>query len=153
MIKSLDQLNINQPNENALKKYPLPQHQHASAIVKFYNDLGESLRVGQLVEVIGIRGNDVPKNSGDEEEAMLGYGSVLDALAGVPVLHAIAYQNVEADQRLDLQIQNDKSAEDVRKELIEYISSSLNGDVLTAEFILLQLVSRVYVCITYSNSH
>jgi hypothetical protein len=77
----------------------------------------------------------------------------LDALSGVPVLHAIAYQNVEADQRLDLQIQNDKSTEDVRKELIEYISSSLKGDVLTAEFILLQLVSRVYVCITYNNNH
>lgn len=107
--------------------------------------MGETLKVGQLIEVIGIRGNDVSEHNQSDEN---GFDSVLDSFSGVPVVHAIAYKSLDAinsnplfheDGHDDITHQ----AQDIRGQLVEYISSVLGGDILTAEFVLLQLLSRV----------
>lgn len=122
---------MNDLDAMAAKKFPLPNTDHTYTIVKFYNDMSESVRVGQWIEVIGIRGNNMPKN---EQSA---FDSTLDLFSGVPVLHAIAYN--------PLQPINNITAVDpqLRVPLIDYIAS-YTQDKLTAEFILLHLVSRVY---------
>lgn len=145
MIDLINKLELKEANETATKKFPLPNVDHTSAVVKFYNDMGETLKVGQLIEVIGIRGNDVSEHNQSDES---GFDSVLDSFSGVPVVHAIAYKSLDAinsnplfheDGHDDITHQ----AQDIRGQLVEYISSVLGGDILTAEFVLLQLLSRV----------
>jgi hypothetical protein len=141
----MDNLQLKEPNELAQKKFPLPNDtQHTPAIVKFYNDMSEQLRVGQLIEIIGIRGQDLGANSAADE--VEGFDSVLDLFTDIPVLHAIAFNSLNAINSHPLSTEAEESlhqAHDIRVQLIDYLSSVLGGDQLTAEFILLQLLSRV----------
>lgn len=145
LVNLVNKLDLKEPSETTTKKFPLPNAAHTSSIIKFYNDMGESLKVGQLIEVIGIRGQDVSEQN-DES----GFDSVLDSFSGVPVVHAIAYKSLDAINSNPLFHEDGHDdvthqAHDIRGQLIEYISSVLGGDTLTAEFILLQLLSRVTV--------
>ncbi|KAI9484234.1 MAG: mini-chromosome maintenance replisome factor-domain-containing protein [Benjaminiella poitrasii] len=145
LSNQFNQLEIKEQNENVYKKYPLPGQAHISAVVKFYNDMAESIKVGQLIEVIGIRGQDL-QNQQIDEEVNNGFESVLNMFSGVPIIHAIAYNSLEDVQNSPLAEHDDvmHQADDIRTQLIEYIASSaLGGDKLAAEFVLLQLLSRV----------
>ncbi|KAI8975269.1 putative alanine racemase-domain-containing protein [Mycotypha africana] len=159
--QQMQQLRINQESsENSsnpviAKKFPLPNLQHTSSIVKFYNEQGESLKVGQLVEIIGIRGQDIVKHREQQEQTAEemetnAFESILDQFERVPIIHAIAYQNldghisyplVQSEQYHDIHHQ----AAEIRDPLVQYISNAVGGDLLAAEFILLQLVSRISV--------
>ncbi|KAI7902457.1 putative alanine racemase-domain-containing protein [Cokeromyces recurvatus] len=141
----MNQLEIKESNTISTKKYPLPEQAHVSAIVKFYNDMGESIKVGQLIEVIGIRGQDLQRQQ-DEEEANHEFESVLNLFSDMPVIHAIAYNNLEEAQSSPLAKYDDimDQANDIRTQLIDYIAiHALGGDKLAAEFVLLQLLSRI----------
>lgn len=139
----MQRLEIKGPNQTTIKKFPLPDQDHTAAIVKFYNDMAESVKVGQLIEVIGIRGHDLQKQPPQEES---GFDSALDLFSDVPVIHAIGYNTLDAINSSPIFEHEDISSHqthDIRNQLIEYIASVLGGDRLTAEFILLQLLSRV----------
>lgn len=124
-----------------MKKFPLPNEAHTSSIIKFYNDMAETLKVGQLIEVIGIRGQDLTEQNQNDES---GFDSVLDLFSNIPVVHAIAFKNLGAiNSNPPLNENITHQAHDIRVQLINYISSALGGDALAAEFILLQLLSRV----------
>ncbi|OAD06511.1 hypothetical protein MUCCIDRAFT_78442 [Mucor lusitanicus CBS 277.49] len=142
----INQLEIKEPNPTTLSKFPLPGQDHASAIVKFYNEMAEDIKVGQLIEIIGIKGQDLqqPTQPADEHQ---GFDSVLDMFSNVPVIHAIAFNNLEAINSCPLPNHENVShqAHDIRNQLISYISSTVGGDTLVAEYILLQLLSRVTV--------
>ena len=140
LIDLVNKLDIKEPTEVIKKKFPLPNVEHTSAIVKFYNDAAETFKVGQLIELIGIRGQDLVEQEGDEN----GFGSALDLFSGVPVVHAIAYKSLDAiNSHPHLKTDVTKDAHDIRNQLIDYIATAVAGDKLTAEFILLQLLSRV----------
>lgn len=142
MSDQINQLEIKEPNPTTLNKFPLPGQDHASAIVKFYNDMAENIKVGQLIEIIGIKGQDLQQPQQQENH---GFESVLDLFSNVPVIHAIAFNNLEAINSCPLSIHEEVShqAHNIRNQLIDYISSTVGGDTLAAEFILLQLLSRV----------
>lgn len=143
----INQLEIKEPNPTTLGKFPLPGQDHASAIVKFYNDMAENIKVGQLIEIIGIKGQDLQQPTQEQQQAdeHHGFDSVLDMFSNVPVIHAIAFNNLEAINSCPLSGHEDVShqALDIRNQLISYISSTVGGDALVAEYILLQLLSRV----------
>ncbi|KAI8364109.1 putative alanine racemase-domain-containing protein [Blakeslea trispora] len=137
----VNRLDIKEGTEAAMKKYPLPGATHQSAVVKFYNDQAETIRVGQLIEVIGIRGSDVQSQQNEME-----FDSVLDNFAGSPVVHAIAFNNLDGVNSSPLKGSMELSKiHQVRAQLIDYLASVLGGDKLVAEFILFQLISRVTV--------
>lgn len=136
----LSRLGIHDNKSSIKDKYPLPGKQHTSAIVKFYNDMSETLRIGQLVEIIGIRGQNIPEIETDESS--FGLASVLSGFPNTAVIHAIAYNSLDQTTPLHEDLP-DGSIETIRTELIDYIASVLGGDKLAAEFVLLQLLSRV----------
>lgn len=141
----INQLEIKEPNPTTLNKFPLPGQDHASAIVKFYNDMAENIKVGQLIEIIGIKGHDLQQPTQQQADESHGFDSVLDLFSNVPVIHAIAFNNLEAINSCPLPNHENVShqAHDIRNQLISYISSAVGGDALVAEYILLQLLSRV----------
>ncbi|KAK4521413.1 H(+)-transporting V0 sector ATPase subunit a [Mucor velutinosus] len=143
----INQLEIKEPNPTTLSKFPLPGQDHASAIIKFYNDMAENIKVGQLIEIIGIKGQDLQQPTQQQTDEHHGFDSVLDMFSSVPVIHAIAFNNLEAINSCPLSNHEDVShqAHDIRNQLISYISSAVGGDDLVAEYILLQLLSRVTV--------
>ncbi|KAG0870480.1 hypothetical protein G6F16_006577 [Rhizopus arrhizus] len=103
--------------------------------------MDESIRVGQLVEVIGIRGQDLQQEEANNEYEL---ESPLHSFSNTPVLHAIAFKNLNHSTPLKAyEVASDYSVEQIRYDLIEYIASVLGGDKLAAEFVLLQLLSRV----------
>jgi DNA replicative helicase MCM subunit Mcm2 (Cdc46/Mcm family) len=141
LVDQLQRLELKEPNQTTLKKFPLPDQDHTAAIIKFYNDMAESIKVGQLVEVIGIRGQDIQK----QQDEHSGFDSVLDLFSDVPVIHAIAYSTLDAINSSPMSEHEDISnlTHDIRSQLIDYLSCALGGDKLAAEFVLLQLLSRV----------
>ena len=144
----INQLEIKEPNPTTIGKFPLPGQDHASSIVKFYNDMAENIKVGQLIEIIGIKGQDLQQPTQEQQQAdeHHGFDSVLDMFSNLPVIHAIAFNNLEAINSCPpLSGHEDIShqAHDIRNQLISYISSTVGGDALVAEYILLQLLSRV----------
>ncbi|KAI8987216.1 putative alanine racemase-domain-containing protein [Pilobolus umbonatus] len=137
LLQQLNTLDIRDMNEAVLKKYPLAGQSHTGAIVKFYNDMGDSTKVGQLIEIIGIKGRDVQKNTDDDHE----FSSVLNAFSDVPVLHAIAYNTL--DRPISVLEDIHHQIYDIRQQVVSYIASVLGDDQLSAEYVLLQLLSRV----------
>lgn len=139
LIDRINNLEIKEPNQIAAKKFPLPNKSHTSTIIKFYNDMAESIKVGQLIEVIGILGQDMSQQQNDQTEL----DSALDLFSDIPVLHAIAFNNLNAINSLPFRGNVTHEAKHIRAQLIDYISSALGNDTLAAEFVLLQLLSRV----------
>ncbi|KAI9281867.1 putative alanine racemase-domain-containing protein [Sporodiniella umbellata] len=113
-------------------KYPL-RESHMSAIVKFYGNAAESVRVSQLVEVIGIRGDDF-----EPEENEFGLDQPLDGLSKTPVIHAIAVKHLSPDHPLPPL----SSMTDTRSDLIGFLGSVLGEDTLAAEFLLAHMLSK-----------
>lgn len=106
--------------------------------------MGDSVKVGQLVEIIGLRGQDVQKLPESEHE----FETALNMFTGMPVLHAIAYHPLEAVNSSPHADQSNNvfaNASHTREQLVNYLASALGGDHLAAEFVLLQLVSRVFI--------
>ena len=139
----MDQLAISQ-DQQQYKKYPLPNTPHISAAVKFYAS-ADSLRVGQLVDVIGVLGhNDKPEESVQQHDAIEqdGFDTCHLSLENIPVVHAITYRSLDGSMKRCFDSQ-DIPYHDIRAKLIDYISTALGGDKLAAEFLLLSLVSRV----------
>lgn len=129
----LNQLDIDSKIPQNNKKYPLASD-HTSAIVKFYNGMDESVRVGQLVEVIGIRGQDFEQESTED----FGLESPLKGMDHTPVLHAIAFKDLNQHTPLE-----QPGSANVRSQVIGYLASVLGEDLIAAEFVLLQLLARV----------
>ncbi|CAG8622225.1 9567_t:CDS:10 [Acaulospora morrowiae] len=149
IVRSTANLNLNNDKgtniglEKLASKFPFPNEDHVAAIVKIY-DKDDSLKVTDVVEFIGVLAH--PSNEMDSQ----GDEFSLDAVfSSIPCLHAIFYRNVypsgnPLESRLtDLNVIQSQ-ANRTRSSLLQYISSALGGDELVAEFVLLQLLSRIY---------
>ncbi|KAJ8652435.1 hypothetical protein O0I10_011902 [Lichtheimia ornata] len=147
---AMDQLHISQQDQQQQqpqhKKYPLPNTPHVSAAVKFYAS-ADSLRVGQLVDVIGVLGHhEAPEEGSMQHDAIeqAGFDASHLSLENIPVVHAITFRSLdEGSKKKAFDSQQDLPHHDIRAKLIDYLSTVLGGDKLAAEFLLLSLVSRV----------
>ncbi|KAI9310838.1 putative alanine racemase-domain-containing protein [Dichotomocladium elegans] len=149
--KAFDGLTISQTDKptapsssQRVNKFPLPHKDHVSAAVKFYSST-DSIRVGQLIEVIGVLTNPSSSNIVHDNEEEDGFRSALGSL-DVPVVHAITHRSLEGQASNAFSsgdVIPDMPHHDIRAKLIEYLSAGLGGDKLAAEFVLLMLVSRV----------
>lgn len=147
---AMDQLHISQQDQQQQqpqhKKYPLPNTPHVSAAVKFYAS-ADSLRVGQLVDVIGVLGHhEAPEEGSMQYDAIeqAGFDASHLSLENIPVVHAITFRSLdEGSKKKAFDSQQDLPHHDIRAKLIDYLSTVLGGDKLAAEFLLLSLVSRV----------
>ncbi|KAF9574408.1 hypothetical protein EC968_006568 [Mortierella alpina] len=132
------------------ERYPFPGESHFAAVVKTHSS-DISIGVTDTVDVIGVLGvNDRVLLNGDSFE----FHEESANTPQIPTVHAILMRKVEDHGHPELKLDGRpdvsdlelhiKEAETIRKELIQYIAPAVHGDVLAAELILLQLMSRVY---------
>jgi hypothetical protein len=152
VLEALNDLNIQElssPPASGLKqKFPLADAHHTAALVKFY-DNADSLRVGQLVDIIGVLGGklDVTDNAGIDEQELFD-SHLTQQYKDTPVVHAITYTTVQGATETPFftkaQLDDTFSqSQDIRGPLIDYIGTCFGDDKLVAEYVLLQLLSRV----------
>ncbi|KAF9273912.1 hypothetical protein BGZ68_001098 [Mortierella alpina] len=132
------------------ERYPFPGDAHFAAVVKTHSS-DISIGVTDTVDVIGVLGsNDRLLLSGDSFE----FHEESANIPQIPTVHAILMRKVEDHGHPELKLDgrpdasdlelHAKDAEVIRKELIQYIAPAVHGDVLAAELVLLQFLSRVY---------
>ncbi|KAG2216977.1 hypothetical protein INT45_011883 [Circinella minor] len=153
----MEQLNIQESISPLPNKYPLPNTKHISAAVKFYGSADDnSVKVGQLIEVIGILShpqkieNSVVSEASSSSTTTIPldeYSLPTTSYTNVPIIHAITHRVLERVDSVPFSSSELKDilpqAYDIREKLIGYISSAFGGDKLVAEYILLLLLSRV----------
>ncbi|CAG8451508.1 3093_t:CDS:10 [Diversispora eburnea] len=156
---------INERNSRLLKKlvskYPFPNEHHMAAIVKIYGKDDDILKVAEVVEFIGVlihprinvnesNNNDSNNNNLQEDGNEFCFDSM--TMSNIPCMHSIFYSNNNihhSGNPLLLNYYNNNlyevscQASDTRRNLLQYIASVFGGDEVVAEFVLLQLLSRV----------
>ncbi|CAG8508395.1 4124_t:CDS:10 [Cetraspora pellucida] len=142
----------NSKGENRFKKvaskFPFPNEDHVAAIVKFY-EKDDSLKVTDVVEFIGVLSH--PKELSDDELEQDDEECGFDvAFSIVPCIHAIYYRtlHMSGNPLISLQLTDpydiQRRASHIRSSLLQYIAAAFKNDYLVAEFVLLQLLSRIY---------
>ncbi|KAK9721279.1 hypothetical protein K7432_003543 [Basidiobolus ranarum] len=132
-------------------RYPFPDEDHLPVLVKVYGS-EEGPKVGEVVEFIGIYTPPVSQSTtqANAESSVNTHSVEVDSL---PCLHTIVHRKIGPYSGI---YSHEKSIpeshiaelrqemETIRPKLIEYLASSLGGDQLAAEFLLLQLMSYVH---------
>ncbi|KAG0021756.1 hypothetical protein BGZ80_001771 [Entomortierella chlamydospora] len=137
------------PSQVIPERYPFPGVDHFSAIMKTHSS-DASIGVTDMVEVIGVLGARDKLMTGDsfdfhDESA----NSPL-----IPTVHAILIRKIDDHGHPELSLSGRPDESDImfyseesqaiRKDLIQYIASALQGDQLAAELVLLHFLARVH---------
>ncbi|UZJ53890.1 hypothetical protein CBS101457_003210 [Exobasidium rhododendri] len=126
-------------------KSKLPTGSETGVLLKVYDeDLAESVRVAQAVDVIGILDESSLPSTDWSGEAVAGGGETGDLY---PALHVITMQR--ADMHWFDPLDEGKEAE-IRDALIQYLAQGLQGDRIAAEWLLLSLIAKIH---TRTTSH
>ncbi|KAM3583050.1 hypothetical protein VKS41_004805 [Umbelopsis sp. WA50703] len=142
---SLNDQNQAGSDAQASLKFPLPGVSHASAIVKLYGT-DKNIAVGSEIEIIGILNRPSPSrtttDSGDAD-----FDLPKPTFPNTPIVHALsvkALKNKDVVPISEEDITNVRQqANDIRAQLLEYLGNTFGGDLVVAEYVLLQLLSRV----------
>lgn len=148
--QKLDNLSLNNHNDSASdaqtnSKFPLPGVKHASAIVKLYGD-DKNITVGSEIEVIGVLNRPSPSaTAADPGDA--DFDLPKPTFPNTPIVHALSVKMLENKDAM-LISQEDitnvrQQAKDIRAQMLEYLGNTFGGDMVVAEYVLLQLLSRV----------
>ncbi|CAG8502286.1 3458_t:CDS:10 [Racocetra persica] len=115
---------------------------------KFY-EKDDSLKVTDVVEFIGVLSH--PKELSDDELEQGDEECGFDvAFSIVPCIHAIYYRTLHTSgnplisPQLTDPYDIQRRASHTRSSLLQYIAAAFKNDYLVAEFVLLQLLSRIY---------
>ncbi|CAB4401661.1 unnamed protein product [Rhizophagus irregularis] len=150
--------NINLNNEKVnidlkevASKYPFPKESHMAAIVKIY-EKDDSLKVTDVVEFIGVLNHPrkEAKNTNELQCKEFNVSCENTASYCIPSVHVIFYRKLHPtgnpliSSTTNLLV-SPNDAMHIRSALIHYIASAFGGDDLVAEFVLLQLLSRIHL--------
>ncbi|CAO3658979.1 unnamed protein product [Umbelopsis ramanniana] len=141
---SLREFGYPESDPQSTNKFPLPGVPHSGAIVKLYG-ADRNVEVGSRIEVIGVLSK--PSHNGVAEESMDDFDLPKASFPNTPVLHGIYYRKISSMQIVP--VSNDEisaakqQACDLRAQLLEYLGNAFGGDIMVAEYVLLQLLSRV----------
>eukprot|EP01112_Ceratiomyxa_fruticulosa_P008725 TRINITY_DN2260_c0_g3_i2.p1 TRINITY_DN2260_c0_g3~~TRINITY_DN2260_c0_g3_i2.p1 ORF type:complete len:644 (-),score=131.64 TRINITY_DN2260_c0_g3_i2:44-1975(-) len=113
--------------------------EQAGFVVKVYDSEEMNLKATDCIELVGILAPFLPRDPTDDD-------LMDDAIPRlVPHIHCLSYRKLEAvnffEGALVSQVNNDILL--VREQLVSWLASSLGGDRLAAEYLILNLVSRV----------
>ncbi|GBB86215.1 hypothetical protein RclHR1_12650008 [Rhizophagus clarus] len=154
LVRSTAYINLNNEKVNVdlkevASKYPFPKESHMAAIVKIY-EKDDSLKVTDVVEFIGVLNHPrVETKNTTESRCEFNVSCENTASYYVPSVHVIFYRKLHptgnpllsSDANLFV---SPSDAMHIRSALIHYIASAFAGDDLVAEFVLLQLLSRIH---------
>ncbi|KAF8976778.1 hypothetical protein BGZ46_007974 [Entomortierella lignicola] len=137
------------PSQVIPERYPFPGVHHFAAIVKTHLT-NLTIGVTDMVEVVGVLGASDKITSGDSFDF---HDDSADS-PKIPTVHAILMRKVDDHGHPELSLSGQPEEEDIkfyskesqsiRKSMIQYIASALEGDQLAAELVLLHLLARVY---------
>jgi hypothetical protein len=130
------------------EKFPIESDDNFGAIVKLYDpDDIDELKLNSVFEFIGIleyneHHDNIQPTFDDLDMNML-------SSLPLPHIHALYWNKVKnnsnpAINSIKNQLLNDKAIEDTRNKIVEYVSNVFGGDELIAEYLLYNLVSRIY---------
>ncbi|KAG2181550.1 hypothetical protein INT44_008365 [Umbelopsis vinacea] len=142
---SLGEVNHPESDPHSTNKFPLLGVSHSNAVVKLYG-ADRNIEVGSRIEVIGILSK--PSHNSVSEDSMDDFDLPKASFPNTPVIHGIYCRKVNSMDILP--VSNDEigaakqQACDLRAQLLEYLGNAFGGDVMVAEYVLLQLLSRVY---------
>merc|ERR1719342_1971965 len=125
---------------------PLPSTNGKACIVKLYNLRDGDIKLHDLVEFIGVISLDpaIAANDNEEDEMMSSTPS-LPPPSLVPRLHVLSFKQLKHNNPLVSQLTMSPIQEVARVELHPLLTTCLLGDRLAADYLLLHLISRVYM--------
>lgn len=114
----------------------LPTGAETGLLLKVYDeDVAESVRVAQVVDVIGVLDQSaLPSADWDEVAEGRPAGATLH-----PAIHVICMQRAD----VELGDAHEGNEAEIRDALIGYLAQGLQGDRLAAEWLLLSLIARM----------
>ncbi|ORX86771.1 hypothetical protein BCR32DRAFT_289834 [Anaeromyces robustus] len=143
-VQSLDNKNYKIINE----KFPIESEDNFGAIVKIYDlEDANDLKLNAVFEFIGIL--EYSEHNPTIEQSYDDLDMNLLSSYPLPHVHAIYWNKIENNSNpiinnIKNQLVNDQDIKNMRNEIVEYISNRFGGDELIAEYLLYNLVSRIY---------
>lgn len=127
----------------ATMKRKLPTKKGFGALLKLYDeDLAETLRVANVVDLVGILDEGVPPTSGWAETGAPEHAfDESNATSSQPAIHVLSLSPVKTLRDAPPKQGNDATDREV---LLEAITRSLGGDRLSAEWLLLSLLAKIH---------
>ncbi|KAF9113803.1 hypothetical protein BGX27_000773 [Mortierella sp. AM989] len=131
------------------ERYPFPEVDHFAAVVKTHSS-DVTIGVTDMVEVVGVLGASDKLMTGDSFD----FHEESANSSKIPTVHAILMRKLidHGHPELSLNGQPEESdlkyyseeSQSIRESLIQYIASALQGDLLSAELVLLHFLARVH---------
>jgi len=126
---------------------PLPSTHGRASIVKLYDVKDGDIKLNDLIEVVGIVSLDptmAATTEGDDDE--MGNSPSLPPPSLVPRLHVITFTHLQHNNPLLSPTPPLPPLQEVAKvELLTILTTCMLGDKLAAEYLLLHLISKVYL--------
>ncbi|SCZ97665.1 BZ3500_MvSof-1268-A1-R1_Chr4-3g07350 [Microbotryum saponariae] len=121
-------------------KYPIPSERHFGCIAKIYGEAADKIKTTDVYDFVGILGETQLTDSFDELAAQS--GAAVAPSAPIPALHVIltlpvTYPIAPVDKATDYLT--------LRKELVDHLTTLLQGDSDAAEWLLLALLARIHL--------
>ena len=133
------------PNNKVLNNLnlPIPSANGRACIVKICDIADGEIKLHDLMEFVGVVSLDPALSVPEEEEASMSTSPSLPPPSLVPRLHVLTWARLEHNNPLMASV---KPLEEVaRVELHTLLTTCLLGDKLAADYLLLHLLSRVYM--------
>ncbi|GAB5593021.1 hypothetical protein Unana1_07921 [Umbelopsis nana] len=131
-------------DDNSKNKFPLPGVPHVGVIVKLYG-ADKNVEVGSRIEVIGVLSK--PNSVISSTEPIDDFDLPKPSFPKTQVVHGIYHRRVDSMEALSVSQEEistiRQQAGDLRVMLLEYLADVFGGDTMVAEYVLLQLLSRV----------
>ena len=125
---------------------PLPSSNGKACIVKLYDIRDGDIKLQDLLEFVGIISLDPAMAAGDEEDdSMMSTSPSLPPPSLVPRLHVLHFTKLSHNNPMIPQENIPPVQEVARVELLTLLTSCLLGDKLAADYLLLHLISKVYM--------
>eukprot|EP00092_Neocalanus_flemingeri_P023416 GFUD01025387.1.p1 GENE.GFUD01025387.1~~GFUD01025387.1.p1 ORF type:complete len:665 (+),score=258.42 GFUD01025387.1:184-1995(+) len=124
---------------------PLPGTTGRASIIKLYDVKDGEIKLNDLIEVVGIVSLD-PTMAATEGEDEMGHAPSLPPPSLVPRLHVLSYTHLHHNNPLLPSLSPLPPLQQVaRVELLTILTTCMLGDRLAAEYLLLHLISKVYL--------
>jgi len=125
---------------------PLPSSNGRACIVKLYDVRDGDIKLQDLLEFVGIISLDPAMAVGDEDDdSMMSSSPSLPPPSLVPRLHVLHFTKLVHNNPMIPQENIPPVQEVARVELLTLLTSCLLGDKLAADYLLLHLISKVYM--------
>jgi hypothetical protein len=126
--------------------FPLPA-QGPACLVKVYDVDDSAFKLNDVIEVIGVLGSTVPGPDVNDDDKLMSIEEEISHCppsSVVPRLHALTFRHVTAAPVLSPQVLQQPSVEALRTQILQFLASQVQGDVIAASYLLFNLISHVY---------